>query len=318
MIELNQRVASHLQLIAQLYLLEDQQKNKFRITTFQDAAKKIVAMDQSVDGVDLSALHGIGKSVVEEVSQLLSTGTTDRLAELGKKIPVEAMTMTRVEGIGPKTALKLHGEGIHNFDELVTAAHANDVRVSDRHIKNVLAAASKQNGRVPHYEASKLASQVCSRLYQYSYLRDSVYVCGSLRRRTMDSKDIDIVALATDREALLKEFCACGEVVNCGENKATIRINDAYQMNCDLWLVELWHLGAALIYTTGSKDHCVALRARAKSMGYTLNEYGIFKPGDAYTQENCLAGKSEAEVYQFLGVKHLEPEYRDGNLEEVT
>jgi len=301
-------------MIMQLYQMDDAKKHKFRIKTFGEAAEKIAALNKSVTEVELSKLRGFGSSVIEVVNDYLGTGTSQRLCELGKKWPVECLTMTIVDGIGPKTALGFHREGIHNFVELVEAAKKNQIK--ERFIKNVLAAASKQNGRVPHEIAAKITAYVAAKLPAHAH----TWVCGSIRRKTVDSKDIDIITCPDPkwREETLDRFCYTtgGEVINRGDHKATIRVTrDGVQMNVDLWLVEPWHVGAALIYATGSKEHCVALRSRAKSRGFTLNEYGIFPATcDVYSEKNSLAGKTEEEVYKFLDLPYLVPENRNGNI----
>lgn len=314
--KINLAVARHLRTIAQLYQIDDAKKHRFRIKTFEEAAERVAALNKSVTEVNLAKLRGFGKSVIEVIDDCIGTGTSQRLCELGKKWPVECLTMTVVDGIGPKTAVKFHAEGIRNFDQLVTAAQKGQIK--ERFIPNVLAAASKQNGRVPHEIAAKIAAQVAAKLP--GHLR--VWVCGSIRRKTVDSKDIDLIVCLDDptdsfwRVETIDKFCAAGEVINKGDHKATLRVTqEDVQMNVDLWLVEPWHLGAALIYATGSKDHCVALRSRAKARGFTLNEYGIFPATcDVYTEENSLAGKTEKEVYKFLDLPCLVPENRNGNI----
>ena len=309
--KINLAVARHLRTIAQLYLIDDGKKHHFRIKTFNDAAEKIAGLTKSVTEVEIAKIGGIGKSVIEVVDDYVGTGTSQRLTELGQKWPVECLTMTMVDGIGPKTALKFHQDGIKDFDALLVAAQKGTIK--ERFVSNVLAAARKQNGRVPHETAKAIAESV---IVQLNCL--FLTVCGSLRRKTPDSKDIDIIACPEpeQREELLSQFCAAGEVINRGDHKATLRVTKyGVQMNVDLWIVEKWHVGAALVYATGSKDHCVALRSRAKSRGYTLNEYGIFPAScDVYNEKNQLAGRTEGEVYQFLELPTIVPENRTGRI----
>jgi DNA polymerase (family 10) len=65
--------------------------------------------------------------------------------------------------------------------------------------------------------------------------------------------------------------------------------------------------GAALQYFTGSKLHNVALRDRAKRMGYKLNEYGLFRLED----DKLVAAKTEQEIYHQLKLAYIEPELRE-------
>jgi DNA polymerase (family 10) len=65
--------------------------------------------------------------------------------------------------------------------------------------------------------------------------------------------------------------------------------------------------GAALNYFTGSKDHNVALREIAVKKGYKLNEYGLFKG------KKRIAGRTEEEIYNALGMSYIEPEIRENS-----
>jgi DNA polymerase (family 10) len=79
------------------------------------------------------------------------------------------------------------------------------------------------------------------------------------------------------------------------------------------------------MYFTGSKEHNIALRSRCLKLGYTLNEYGLFRlegaamaAGDAKVAgeggaagEARVAGETEDEVYQKLGLAWIPPELRE-------
>jgi DNA polymerase (family 10) len=60
-------------------------------------------------------------------------------------------------------------------------------------------------------------------------------------------------------------------------------------------------LGAMLLHLTGPKEYSIFTRIVAKKKGYRLNQYGLFK-GD-----KCVASKTEKEILDTLGIKHLEP-----------
>jgi DNA polymerase (family 10) len=74
--------------------------------------------------------------------------------------------------------------------------------------------------------------------------------------------------------------------------------------------------GAAMQYFTGSKEHNVALRARAVRMGLKLSEYGLYRAQD----DARVAGETEAGVYQALGLAWIPPELREnhGEIEAAT
>jgi DNA polymerase (family 10) len=67
------------------------------------------------------------------------------------------------------------------------------------------------------------------------------------------------------------------------------------------------------MYFTGSKDHNIAIRKIAVKKNLKLNEYGLFKG------KKRIAGKTENQVYERLGLSYLEPELREnrGEIEAV-
>ncbi|MFP4529075.1 MAG: PHP domain-containing protein, partial [Candidatus Kapaibacterium sp.] len=73
----------------------------------------------------------------------------------------------------------------------------------------------------------------------------------------------------------------------------------------DLRRVHEVNYGAALMYFTGSKEHNVGLRKIAQDNDWKLNEYGLFDGDDR------IAGKSEKEVYDKLGLIYIPPELRE-------
>src|SRR5262249_42492302 len=73
----------------------------------------------------------------------------------------------------------------------------------------------------------------------------------------------------------------------------------------DLRVVPAESFGAALLYFTGSKAHNVSLRQLAIQQGLKLNEYGLFRG------TRRLAGRTEREVYERLGLPFVPPELRE-------
>ena len=90
-----------------------------------------------------------------------------------------------------------------------------------------------------------------------------------------------------------------------GETKSSVLLRGGFQ--ADLRLVPGESLGAALQYFTGSKAHNIALRDRALRRGLKLNEYGLYRIED----EQRIAGGSEEDIYDALGLELVPPELRE-------
>jgi DNA polymerase (family 10) len=137
---------------------------------------------------------------------------------------------------------------------------------------------------------------------------------GSARRRKETFRDLDIIATATDPEALIDYFTKLKwvvEVVAKGPTKATVLSNEGLRF--DLRVVPPESYGNLLQHFTGSKDHNVALRERAVKDGLSVSEYSI----TVVETEEELKFADEDEVYERLGYQFIPPELREnaGELE---
>ena len=87
------------------------------------------------------------------------------------------------------------------------------------------------------------------------------------------------------------------------QRRTTVVLRSGIQV--DVRAVPEQSYGAALLYFTGSKAHNIALRAIANKHKWKLNEYGLF------SGKRRIAGATEEEVYQKLGLAYIPPEMRE-------
>ncbi|HEX5481234.1 MAG TPA: DNA polymerase/3'-5' exonuclease PolX, partial [Terriglobia bacterium] len=140
---------------------------------------------------------------------------------------------------------------------------------------------------------------------------EQVTAAGSLRRGRETVGDLDLIVTGRDHAAIAEHFVKHPRIVQVlgkGEDKVSVKL--ANDMQVDIRLLETESYGAALQYFTGSKEHNVALRERARKMGLKLSEYGLFRG------EKSIAGATEEEVYEKLGLPWIPPELRE-NLGEI-
>ena len=115
-----------------------------------------------------------------------------------------------------------------------------------------------------------------------AWLRDSKAVeevtpAGSLRRGRETVGDLDLLVTGRDPASIADHFVkfpGIAAILAKGEDKVSVKLKNDLQV--DVRLLERSAYGAALQYFTGSKEHNVALRDRAKRHGWKLNEYGLF------------------------------------------
>jgi DNA polymerase (family 10) len=131
-------------------------------------------------------------------------------------------------------------------------------------------------------------------------------IAGSYRRKQETVGDLDILVTHKRGSAVMERFVGYEEVdrvISQGETRSTVQLRSGLQV--DLRAVAEVSYGAALHYLSGSQSHTVALRKIAVDKDLKINEYGIFK-GD-----KRVAGKTEEDVYPYLGLAYIEPELRE-------
>ncbi|MGA0368361.1 MAG: DNA polymerase/3'-5' exonuclease PolX [Kiritimatiellia bacterium] len=269
----------------------------------------------------LQELPGIGKSLAAEIHHFMEKGSLPQLEELEKNLPEGLIDWLNISGLGPKRAAKIHKElNISRLEDLKTALE--DGRVaglsgfgakSAKKILNALTWMEGSGERCLLEEAMNLAEAVRNLLRNSPGLL-KLESAGSLRRSRESIGDLDFLACVEgDASELHRIFCEWEEVVEVlaqGETKSSVRVRQGRQL--DLRSVAPSAFPAALIYFTGSKEHNVFLRGRAREKGWTLNEYGLYPlvEGEA-DREHPIPLPDEPSLYAKLDLPFTPPELRE-------
>jgi DNA polymerase (family 10) len=171
------------------------------------------------------------------------------------------------------------------------------------------------SGRFLLDEADRTAQKLTEHLRHIKGI-EKITPAGSLRRGRETVGDLDVLITGPccvddeQRAGLIEEivrFPGIVEVLAKGDNKVSFKLRSGMQVDVRTLPPESY--GAAMQYFTGSKNHNVSLRQRALKMGYTLNEYGLFRLDD----NRRVAGKSEDEIYGKLKLDCIPPELRENS-----
>ena len=308
--------------IAQIFseiadLLEIKGENLFKIRAYRSAADTIGAWADPVGRMDerqLLELPGVGKDLAKKIRELADTGTCRFHQELLLEFPPTILDLLRLQGVGPKTVALLYSSlNIRSVDELVEAAKAGRLRAlkgmgpkKEALILKAVEERQKDRGRHLLSDTTAVAAELVAYLREHAPGGEFTPV-GSLRRGCETCGDIDILASGAE-PSLMDHFVAfprVERVLGQGDTKSSVRIAGGYQ--ADLRVVAAESRGAAMQYFTGSKAHNVALRDRAIQHGFKLNEYGLFRVAD----DERVAGTSEEEIYDALGIAWVPPELRE-------
>jgi len=292
----------------------------FKPRAFEKAALAVESLDRPLSEIaeaegeaGIDAIPSIGHGIAERILEMLETGRMRDLEEHRRRTPIDVLALTAIEGLGPRKAKALYEAlGIRDVRALETACRKGRVREvpgfgerTERRILEAIAFLSASGGRRPLGEALPLARAIAERLLGLPGVVHAD-VAGSIRRRRETIGDLDFLVAARQPARVARAFAEFEEVAHvyaCGETKAMVRL--AGGLDADLRAVAAESYGAALLYFTGSKAHNVALRRVAQQKGMKLNEYGLFRG------RRRIAGASEDEVYEALGLTPVPPELRE-------
>jgi DNA polymerase (family 10) len=312
----NQQIAKIFNELAQL--LELKGESIFRIRAYRRAAQNIADFSKDVamcTEEELMQLPGIGKDLAGKIKEYCETGKVAKHDEMIKDIPSGVLDMSRIPGVGPKTAKMLYEQvKIRSIDELEAMARAGRLaglrgiqKKTEENIIKGIEQMSRGTGRHLLGRVLPLADDIVRRMKEGAPV-DKITVAGSIRRWKETVKDVDILTTSRNPEKVMEVFVTMPHVVRVlakGVTKSSVILDGGIQ--ADLRVVEEDSFGAALQYFTGSKQHNIRLREMAVKAGLKINEYGVFKlPGD-----RKIGGQKEEEVYRALNLPYIPPELRE-------
>lgn len=305
----------------------------FKPRAYEKSAQAIEALEENVSDIykkgglkALESIPSVGKGIGERIEEYLKTGRVKDYEKLKKQIPVDIEALSAIEGIGPKL-IKLFYQKlkIKNINELEKAAKAGKLaelprsggKLQEKILKGI-EFYKRSHSRFLLGTILPLAEEIENRLKKIKGVTD-VATAGSLRRKQETVGDLDFLVACPERSrgAVMDYFVSMPDVVHIfakGSTKSMVQLKNG--ISADLRVVDKNSFGAALQYFTGNKDHNIVLRKIAVKMGYKLNEYGLWEIGTSvrswtpHRGERYIAGKTEKEVYNKLGMDWIPPELR--------
>ncbi|HIJ64411.1 MAG TPA: DNA polymerase/3'-5' exonuclease PolX [Candidatus Hydrogenedentes bacterium] len=307
-------------------LLELVGENPFKARSYANVARTIQQSEEDiatlVNEKRLRELKGVGETLEQKIAEFVTTGNMKYHQDLRARFPESLFELFRIPGLGAKRIKALYEElGVSSLGELEYACSENRLvtlkgfgpKMQQKALDGI-AFAKKHRDLHLFNVASKEARALYDLLSRHkSVIR--VEIAGSIRRRKELVKDIDILASGADPNALMEAFVGAENVESVtarGETKSSVVL--ASGIAADLRVVSDEQFPYALHHFTGSKEHNVAMRQRAKDRGLKMNEYGLFR-GDAN-----IPCKDEAAIFAALELPYIPPELREdmGELEAAA
>jgi len=305
-----EKIANQLEILANLTALtkpdldpEEQKTLRFKVQAYQKAAYTIRNTGHGFDfaNTDPGELPGVGEKIACKIREIVRTGTCQKIEDLrgayGKYLP-----LLDIPGVGPAKARDLYDnyscKTIQDVQELSQRVSLGK-RIEDG-LKQV--SGHKEGSRIPRSRAEQLVKRVLE-TFKAQAVISRAEAAGSFRRQRETVGDLDII-VETENPREAARLCqeVLDEVSLAGDKKVS-GLLDGVQV--DIRLVDPSSYGACLLYFTGSKQFNISQRQVAQKYGWTLNEYGLFNG------RRKLAGETEEEIFEALGMEYIPPEKRD-------
>ena len=317
----NAEIAAALEELGILYELDG--AVKYRVLAYSTAAKAIrespVSVAELAGRGEATEVPGVGKTLAEKIDALLASGEIPAAVKLKAKFPPTLIEVTRVPGVGPKTARRLFEElEIASMDDLKAAAEGERVRdvkgLGAKAEENILAALERLGepgegpGRLLLSKVKPIAEELAAALREHP-AANRVEVAGSVRRWGETCKDIGLIATAEEPAALAEHLSEHPLIAAAGKPGPNgVRAQTHNGVSVDLRIVPPAAFGNLLQHFTGSQAHNVQLREEAVARGLSVSEHGITET-ESGEVETC---ETEERVYERLGYAYIEPELREG------
>jgi len=301
----------------------------FKPSAYRKAAIMVENLEEDIGkiykkgGIEaLENIPGVGKSIASKIEEYIKTGKIGYYEKLKKKTPINLEEIIGVEGMGPKQAKVLYQKlGIRNLKDLEKAAGERKIAplfgFGEKTEKNILEAIKflkKSKGRFLLGDIMPAAEEILGKLKSLKEV-EKISVAGSVRRMNETVGDVDILITVKESKRPDESEKSAAEIMDFfvsqpgvikiwgkGLTRSSVRMRNGFDI--DLRVVPEKSYGSALQYFTGSKEHNIVTRKIAIEKGLKLNEYGVFQG------KKMIAGKTEEEVYNAIGLSWIPPEMR--------
>jgi DNA polymerase/3'-5' exonuclease PolX len=201
-----------------------------------------------------------------------------------------------IYGIGPKLAADLISRGYHKPSEVPSHELSPASQLCIKH-------SSDLSTKIPRDEVTEIVASL--------HIPNKYWICGSYRRGSSYSGDVDIVVLDNNSNNIVTSITNnnirfIGKL-SSGNKRFTFLWKGPTNItrHIDIMFVKEDEIIPAILHFTGSRAHNTYMRSRAKIMGMKLNEKGLWKG------KLKIELKKEEDIYKILGIKYVDTEHRN-------
>ena len=313
--------------------------HSFRLSSTKKALTAIKNLNfEIISGSDVKGIPSIGPGTIKRIQEILDTGT---LSELKNKYDDKKQNkinsiqeLEQVIGIGNSIAKNLVIEhNILSIKDLKKAIKSKKIHVNDKILLGLKYYGIVQ-GNIPRKEVIDTEKYLVKKAHTIDKNLE-LMICGSYRRGKSTSGDIDVLLYHSDvltpdqitnpeKYDLDNYFKVFIDILTQNnfliDHMTDKKYEKKYMGFCqyksypvrriDIRVIPYKSLPAAMLYYTGPYELNILMRKEAKKRKMILNEYGLYKI-DSDDNKKAVKIKSEADIFEILGMEYLEPEKRE-------
>jgi DNA polymerase (family 10) len=248
--------------------LELKGEDQFRVRAYQTAARAIAAfqgdLEEALTNGELAELKGIGRTTLDIVANVLTTGTCPLLERLRDEVPHGLVEMLRIPGLGVTKVRQIYDTlGVDSLGELEEAAREGRLanlprfgpRTALRILKGIQFVRQVSEFRLLHH-ARQEARALARVLAEIPGVRRAE-IAGSVRRWCEIIRDLDfVVELEAPPGKLVDRLGTVPgvrEFVSRTDRTLTLRF--AGGTVADIYWAQVGELGFQLLRATGAQAH---------------------------------------------------------------
>ncbi|KIK98285.1 hypothetical protein PAXRUDRAFT_824032 [Paxillus rubicundulus Ve08.2h10] len=333
----NQDMVDKLQELMELHRAKPTEDDNWRVFSYSKCIRALRNYPKPIRSFSQAcSIRGVGEKTARKIMEIIETGSLRRI-KYEKTEDVEATKLFQgIYGVGRQTAFAWFASGLRNLDDV--RARKGGLKLTT--VQEIgLKFYDDINSRMPREEAKRIFEII----QPIALSLDGglfIEIMGSFRRGKADCGDIDILItrptingkthqgilprllerlhsakILTEDLAIPNNFQDL-ELVYRGLCK--LPEPGAKRRRIDILCVPWESKGAALLYYTGDDIFNRAMRLKAKVLGYSLNQRGLYAGvvRDPHDQQvkvcdgNIIASETEEEIFKILGVPWQEPHER--------
>jgi len=284
----------------------------FRARAYHNASESIMLYQKPILNIkQLVGLPGIGKTIMAKFEEYVTTGKL-KILETSRGDPL--YLFPKIYGIGPKKAKQLVDAGVMTLKDL-------DKRKDELLNKNQklgLKYFEDIEKRIPRAEINEYNDVLADVFSKLKHQGSRFEIVGSYRRGASNSGDIDIIITnAQDDKSIFDKFITALqdrkiiiEILTKGKTKSMAigQLPGQTPRRVDFMYASPSEYAFAILYFTGSKALNVVMRQRALTLGYSMNEHGLYKMENKKKGEKLdIIFPTEKSVFEFLGLEYKIP-----------